>query len=88
MTYLIIIFLSPVYFLIRQKWGAFVLNSILYLLAGVTIFLAIGVFFWMLAVGHAGWHLRTELMEEQAGIMAKKLAEEMRRPTESGEATG
>lgn len=33
----------------------------------------------MLGVGHAIWHLRTELMEEQAQIMASKLAKEMKK---------
>ena len=30
MMYLCIIFASPLYFLVRKKWGGFVLNSILY----------------------------------------------------------
>ena len=84
MTYLILIFVSPVYFIMRKKWGAFTLNLILYglaLLFLITFFFAwVAPFFWLLAVGHAGWHLRTEIMEEQAGVMARKLAEEMRRP--------
>ena len=33
--------------------------------------------FWALAVGHAGWHLRKEWIEEAAEIMATKMAEKM-----------
>lgn len=78
MMYLIIIFCSPLYFIIRRRWGAFVLNTILYILALLTILLfGIGIFFWLLAVGHAGWYLRKELMEEQAQMIATKMAAEM-----------
>ena len=81
MMYLCIIFASPIYFLIRKKWGAFILNSILYVLACLcvlTIVLIIfGVVFWALAVGHAGWHLRKELMVQHADLIATKMAEKM-----------
>jgi len=76
MMYLIIIFISPLYFLIRKKWGAFILNSILYLLACATLLFGIGFIFWILAVGHAGWHLRKEGMVEQAELIAKKMVEQ------------
>ena len=76
MMYLIIIFISPLYFLIRKKWGGFILNSILYLLACATLIFGIGLIFWVLAVGHAGWHLRKEDMVEQAELVAKKMAEQ------------
>lgn len=81
MTYLAIIFASPVYFAMRKKWSAFVLNLALYLTALVlcmTIVLALGgVFLWMLAVGHAGWHLRREMMEQHARMIATSIAEQM-----------
>lgn len=76
MMYLAIIFISPLYFLIRKKWGAFILNSVLYLLAVVTMIFGIGIVFWALSVGHAGWHLRREDMVEQAELIAKKLVEQ------------
>ena len=76
MMYLTIIFISPLYFLIRKKWGGFILNSILYLLAIFTIIFFVGFVFWVLAVGHAGWHLRKEHMVEQAELIAKKIAEQ------------
>ena len=79
MMYLLIIFISPLYFVFRKKWGAFILNSILYLLAVCTVmFFGIGLIFWMLAVGHAGWHLRKELMMEQATMIAQEMAKTMK----------
>lgn len=82
MMYFVIIFISPLYFLLRKKWGGFILNSILYLLAIATIFLfGIGIVFWCLAVGHAFWHLRKEAMVEQAELIAKKMAEQNKATT-------
>ncbi len=72
-----IIFVSPLYFALRKKWGGFVLNGLLYLMAVFTIFFGIGVIFWALAVGHASWHLRKEMMVEHAEIIAVKMAEKM-----------
>jgi hypothetical protein len=75
--YLTIIFISPLFFLLRKKWGGFILNSILYFLAICTIiFFGIGVIFWILAVGHAGWHLRKDDMAEHAELIAKKMVEQ------------
>ena len=79
MMYLIIIFISPVYFLIRKKWGAFVLNAILYILAWITVWIfGIGIIFWFLALGHAGWHLRKELMKEHAQMIASEMVAKMK----------
>ena len=81
MMFLTVIFISPLYFLLRKKWGGFVLNSILYLSAVFTIFLGVGIIFWILAVGHAGWHLRKEAMVEQAELIAKKMFEQQGKTT-------
>ena len=82
MTYLCILFVSPVYFMMRSQWGPFVLNAILYGMACLFLLSFFGAmfapFFWMLAVGHAGWHLRKELMVEHAELIATKLAEKLR----------
>ncbi len=79
MMYLIIIFVSPLYFLIRKNWGAFILNAILYTLAWITVWIfGIGVIFWALGVGHAGWHLRKELMKEQAQMIANEMVTKMK----------
>lgn len=85
MMYLIVIFIPPLYFAIRKKWGAFILNSILYGLALfcllVFVLWFVVPFFWMLAVGHASWHLRREMMVEQAELLATKMAEKMKSTT-------
>ena len=79
MMFLVIFFISPLYFLIRKKWWGFILNSIIYGIAVVflvtVIFFWVGIFFWMLGVGHAGWVLRYELMEKQAELIAEKFAD-------------
>jgi hypothetical protein len=81
MSYLCIIFISPVFFMTRGKWGGFVLNSILYGLAILCVLSMVGIviapLFWLLAVGHASWHLRRELMMQQAEMIATKMAEKM-----------
>lgn len=82
MTYLIVLFLSPLYFLIRKKWFGFILNFILYGIAVgfvlTFVFAWIGAFFWLLAVGHAGWYVRQENMEKHADMVAAKMAEKMK----------
>ena len=78
MMYLIVIFIPPLYFVIRKKWGAFILNAILYFIAWLTIFFGVGIIFWVLSAGHAGWHLRKELMEENAEMIATKIAKKMK----------
>lgn len=82
MMYLTIILIPPLYFVLRKRWGAFTLNAILYGLACVFLISFIGAFiapvFWVLAVGHAGWHLRKEIMVEHAEMIATKMAEKMK----------
>jgi hypothetical protein len=73
MKFLIIILCPPLYLALRKKWGAFVLNAILYILAWATIVFFVGFIFYALAVGHAGWHLQRERMEEQAQLIAEKM---------------
>ena len=80
MMYLVVIFISPLYFLIRGKWLGLLVNGTLYLLVWLTVwFFGLGMIFWALGVGHAMWEMRKELMTEQAEIIAKKMAEEMRK---------
>jgi hypothetical protein len=84
MIYLCLIFIPPVYFLTRKKWGGFILNSILYCLAILCILSLIGMviapLFWLLAVGHAGFTYRKEMMHVHADLLATKMAEKMRAP--------
>lgn len=81
MMYLCIIFVPPLYFLVRKRWGGFVLSSILYGIACMcvlTIALAfVGVPFWLLAIGHASFTYRKELLANHAEVLAAKLAEKM-----------
>lgn len=81
MMYLCIIFVPPLYFMVRGKWGAFFLNLILYCLAWLCVLTIVGIIvaplFWALSVGHAMWHLRKELAAEQADMIATKMAEQM-----------
>lgn len=66
----------------RGDWVGFCVNAVLFGLAWLLLLSIVGSFLsplpWALAVGHASWALRKQLMEEQATIMAKKMAEAMR----------
>jgi hypothetical protein len=88
MIYLCLIFIPPVYFLSRKKWGGFLLNSILYGCALICIFTIIGIMiaplFWLLSFGHAMFTYRKEATEQAAEMLATKMAEKMReRPIET-----
>ena len=80
--YLIAIFISPLYFAIKGKWVAFLINSILYGAAVILLITFIGAiaapFPWLLAAGHAVFDLRTDMIEESAEILATKMAAAMR----------
>jgi 4-amino-4-deoxy-L-arabinose transferase-like glycosyltransferase len=82
MTFLCIIFIPPLYFLTRKKWGGFVLNSFLYgmafLCVASLILIWLAPLFWILSVGHANWTYRQERLERHAELMATKMAEKMR----------
>jgi hypothetical protein len=84
MMYLCIIFIPPVYFIVRKKWGGFFLNAILYGLACLCVISIVGIMgapiFWVLAVGHAGFTYKREMLERHAELMATKMAEKMRKP--------
>ena len=69
----VILFLSPVYFLIRRKWFSFVVNLALYILAFATLVFFVGPIFWLLAVAHAGWHYRKYEMHEHAKMIAAEM---------------
>ena len=75
--YVIAFFVSPLYFFIRGKWGSFIISLFLYLLAVLTAIFGIGIFFWACGVAHAFFHLRKELMKEQAVMIAEEMAKKM-----------
>jgi len=83
MTYLCIIFIPPVYFITRKKWGGFILNSILYGIACLCVLSMVGIIaapiFWMVAVGHASFTYRREQLERHADLLATKMAEKMQK---------
>jgi len=74
--FFIVIFIPPLYFVLRKKWGAFIVNLILMIIAGITLpIFFIGFIFWFLAIGHAAWHYRQEQLERHAELVAKKMKE-------------
>lgn len=79
--YFCIIFIPPAYFIARKRWGGFVLNSMLYGIACLCVlmivFMAVAPLFWILAVGHAGFAYRKELIAVQAEMIATKMAEKV-----------
>jgi hypothetical protein len=81
MIYLCLIFIPPVYFITRKKWGGFVLNSVLYGLACLCVLSMVGImvapFFWILSVGHASFTYRREMAAQNADMLATKMAEKM-----------
>lgn len=81
MMFFVIFFCSPLYFLLRQKWMGFIINSVLYglaLLFLLTFFLAFMTpVFWMFAVAHAGWVLRDEMMQNHANAVGTAVAMQM-----------
>jgi len=83
MMYLCIIFIPPVYFIARRKWGGFILNAILYGIACLCVLSMVGIMaapiFWILAVGHAGFTYRKEMMSVHADMIATKLAEKLKK---------
>jgi len=74
------IFCSPLYFLIRKKWGAFILNSIFYVMGWITIWIfGLGLIFWIIGIVQAMLDLQRNvahgLMEKQAELIAEKMKE-------------
>lgn len=82
MMYLVVLFISPLYFLIRGKWVSFIINLIFYVLALGCLVTVVGAFLapipWFIAVVHAIMEYRKELVTEAATVMAAKMAEVMR----------
>jgi hypothetical protein len=81
MIYLCLIFIPPLYFLIRQKWGGFFLNAFLYGCACMCVISMLGIMiapiFWILSVGHAFFTYRREASAQHAEMLATKMAEKM-----------
>lgn len=79
MPYLIAVFIPPLHFAIRNRWGAFAFSATMCLLSiPLLAVFGIGIFFWFIAAVHAMWDLRHEVMEEHATMIATKMAEKMK----------
>jgi hypothetical protein len=81
MTYLIALFVPPLYFIIKKKWLAFFVTGFLFFLSPfflITGLLApVALFFWFVSAICAVWDLRKSLVREHAAIFAEELAEKM-----------
>lgn len=74
-SYILAIFLTPIYCLSRGKWLGFVLSTILYILAGLTMFIfGLGLIFWGLAAFPAAFSLRNEILEAHANNIGEATA--------------
>lgn len=89
MIYLVAALVPPLYFLIKKKWAAFVVSSLLLFLSLcmlVSIVLIPGaIILWVLCATVAFWDLRKQLMHEHATVIAEKMAAKMQQsPPRSG----
>ena len=77
-----VIFIPPLYFFTRKKWGHFIINSFFYgcaclcVIAFALIFLA--PIFWGIAFVHAAWSYKSEMRNKQVEHLATRMAEKMR----------
>jgi hypothetical protein len=82
MIFLCILFIPPLYFLVRKKWGGFLINSVIYGMACIFVltlaFIFVAPFFWIIAVCHASYYWRQEKAVQYAELLATKMAEKMR----------
>ena len=81
MTYLVAVFIPPLYFLMKKKWVAFVVSSLLLVLslflAMTVVLIPVSLILWGLCAVLAIWDLRKALMHEHATIIAEKMASKM-----------
>lgn len=82
MIYLTAIFLPPLYFFIKGRWVSGIIHSVLWLIA-VALCLSllgavVGFPLYFVSSICAVWDLRKRMVEEQATLMANKMAEAMR----------
>lgn len=75
MKYLIALLIPPLYFALERRWLACVGNSVLYVLAGLTVWFVgfVGLFFWLLAAAHALWQMRKQMGQEEAGAIGREV---------------
>lgn len=77
--YLMAILLPPVYFMLRGKWTAAIVNGFFFLISLPLMFLVVGFFIWAFCVGHATWDLvhakQEQAMQRQATLIAQSMRE-------------
>lgn len=87
MIYLLAVFLPPVYFMLKSRWvAASVTGAICFVAFILTLSMVgaiVGIPMWFVCSACAIWDLRKQLIEEQASVMAKKMAEAIRQPPTS-----
>ena len=80
-SYLLAVFLPPLYFFTQKKWAAFVVTSILFLLSLIFFIMIVlaplGLILWALSAGFAGWDVRKNMMHDHATMLAEKIATKM-----------
>lgn len=82
--YLVAVFCSPLYFMLRGRWIAAIVNGGFYLLSLPLLFaLGAGVIVWMFCVVHAVWDMRAVMreqeMQRQAALIAERMAHQQAR---------
>jgi len=78
MIYLVAIFMPPLYFLIKRKWGGFLLSSLICLLGLGTLILGVGFVFYAAASIHAVYDLKKDTATKQIDLIAQKTAEKLK----------
>lgn len=80
-SYLLAVFLPPIYFATQKKWLAFVITSACFFLSLIfymmVVLFFLGLILWGLSSGFAIWDLRKRMVDERATILAEKMAAKM-----------
>lgn len=80
---LLAFFCPPAYFAARQRWVAFAIHCVLYLLALVTVFVfGIGFLIWLMEVFHAMWDFKSRAMDQAMQRQAEMIAATMAKAKE------
>lgn len=78
-SYILALFLTPIYCLTRGKYLGFVLSTILYVLAFLTFMIfGLGLIFWAVAAIPAAFSLRNEIIEAHASRTGEATAQALK----------
>ena len=79
-SYILAIFLTPIFYMTRGKRFAALVTVVLYVIAFFTMpLLGFGLIFWAIAAAPAGWGLRNEIMVAHAKRTGEETAAAMNR---------